>query len=169
MFKFKFGVKEYKDNVFRSRPWCLNGAHLVLKEWPNDQSISEITFETSTFFIQIHGLPPAFLHEATSQMIGNRVGTIHPSSINRRCVVANKYLRFRVEINVSNPLPVGYFMERSNINDIWIQFKFEHLSNLCFKCGRIDHVRGRCKTKEPMVVTTPNMITARLFGPWLRA
>lgn len=155
--------------MFRSRPWCLNDAHLILKEWPNDMAISEVTFETSTFFIQVHGLPPAYLHEGTARMIGNKDGLLNTSSINRKCVVANIFLRFRVEIKVLNPLPVVYFMERSNGNDVWIQFKFERLSDFCFSCGSLDHVRERCSNKDPLIVTTPNRISARLFGPWLRA
>lgn len=68
---------------------------MILKEWPSDKSLCEISFETSTFFMQIHGLPPAFLHEKSARMIGIIMGYIHPNSVNRRCVVANRYLHFR--------------------------------------------------------------------------
>lgn len=34
VFKFSFGDKEEKEKIFSHRPWSLNGAHLILKEWP---------------------------------------------------------------------------------------------------------------------------------------
>lgn len=149
------------------RPWSLNGAHLILKEWPSELSLSEIDFETSTFYMQIHGLPPMYLHDGTARMIGGKVGFIHPSLINRRCVVAHRFLRFRVEIAIKKPLPAGFFLEKNNGNDIWVQFKFEHFSDFCYCCGCLDHITGRCKIKALVVVTTPNGNSAKLFGPWL--
>lgn len=38
-FKFCFGTKRDRDYVFKSRPWSLNGALLILKEWPEYEGI----------------------------------------------------------------------------------------------------------------------------------
>lgn len=108
LFKFNFYTNDDKDTIFRSRPWCLNWVHMILKEWPSELSFSEIQFNTSTFIIQIHELPPMYLHEGTTRMIGNKVGYKHPNSINRRCVVARCFLRFQVDIKVKKPLPAGF-------------------------------------------------------------
>lgn len=56
VFKFTFGSKEEKDEIFRERPWSLKGAHLILKEWLANLSLKEVLSETSTFMIQVHGL-----------------------------------------------------------------------------------------------------------------
>lgn len=100
------------DTIFRNRPWCLNEAHLILKEWPSELSLNEIDFGMSTFHIQIHGLP-MFFHEGTTRMIGCKVGSVHQSSINRRCVVAHRFLRFQMEIEVQKPLPADFFLEHN--------------------------------------------------------
>lgn len=100
VFKFQFGCKEDMDSIYKGRQWSLNGAHLILKEWLNDKALEEVTFETTSFHIQIHGLPPLYLHEGTTTMMGNKIGMIHQDSINRRSLVAQRYLRFR---NIRNP------------------------------------------------------------------
>lgn len=120
IFKFSFGNKEDMDSMYRSRPWCLNGAHWILREWPSELALNNIKFDTSTFYIQIHGLPLMYLHERIAQMIDRKVGFIHPSSINRRCVVVRRFLHFRLEIEVRKPLPMGFLLERNNGNDIWV-------------------------------------------------
>lgn len=97
------------EAVFKNRPWCLNKAHLILKELPSELFLSEIAFDTSTFYIKIHGLPPMYLHESTTRMIGSKVGFIHQSSINRRCMVARRFVHFRVEISIRIPLLADFF------------------------------------------------------------
>lgn len=52
-------------------------------------------------------------------MLGNMVGTIHVNSINRKCIVAQRFLRLRVEIKVGDLLPAEFFMDRADDNDIW--------------------------------------------------
>lgn len=47
--------------------------------------------------------------------------------------------------------------------------KYERFSEFCCVCGLLDHVTGICKFHEPVMVTTAQGITARLFGLWLRA
>lgn len=94
VFKFTFDNREDMNYIFTNRPWFLNGAHLILKEWPAERMLSEISFETSTFFFQVHGLPPGFLHNEMAKMVANKVGVMLHSPIGKRCVIANRYLRF---------------------------------------------------------------------------
>lgn len=48
-FKFIFFHNEDKELIYAKRPWSLSGAHLVLKEWPQDDAIEEVSFNTFTF------------------------------------------------------------------------------------------------------------------------
>lgn len=169
IFKFDFGSREDRNAIFRARPWSINGALFVLKEWPEELTLQQISFLTTTFVLQIHGLPPVFLHEGTAKMVGNTIGKVHEETINRRSIVAQRYLRFRVDISTAEPLPAGFFQEREEGDDFLIQFKYERLSDFCFNCGRLDHITGRCLFGEPATVTTAHGASAKLYGPWLRA
>lgn len=42
-------------------------------------------------------------------MIGNKIGYVHHESVNRRSILANRYLRFRVEVEVNKPILAGFF------------------------------------------------------------
>lgn len=169
VFKFCFGNKRDKEFVFRSRPWSLNGSHLVLKEWPEEMILSEIALDTTTFHIQVHGLPPMFLHEGSAESIGKKIGTIHMESINQKCVIGQRYLRIRVDVAVEEPLPAGFFQKREAGEDYWVQFKYERLSDFCYKCGLLSHVTGRCRYGEPATVTSSSGIVAKQYGPWIRS
>lgn len=168
-FKFVFSAKAERDRVFRGRPWNINGAHLILKEWPETMAINKVPFDTTTFTIQIHGLPPMFLHAGSAKLIGNRVGKVYEDSINRKAVVGHRFLRFKLDIEVRKPIPAGYFLSSHSDNENWIQFKYERLGDFCYKCGFLDHVTGRCDFEKPAFITSADGASARLYGPWLRA
>lgn len=169
VFKFTFSSKEDREWIFKGTPWSFNGSHLNLKEWPEDLLMTSVSFGTTTFTVQIHGLPPVYLHEGTSKLIGSKIGKIHQDSVNRRSVVAQRFLKFKVDIEVENPIPAGFFQERNNGDEHWVQFKYERLSDFCYTCGVLDHVIGRCKLGNPAMVYSAQGVAAKLYGPWLRA
>lgn len=132
-------------------------------------AINKVPFDTTTFTIQIHGLPPMFLHAGSAKLIGNRVGKVYEDSINRKAVVGHRFLRFKLDIEVRKPIPAGYFLSSHSDNENWIQFKYERLGDFCYKCGFLDHVTGRCDFEKPAFITSADGASARLYGPWLRA
>lgn len=121
------------------------------------------------FFIQIHGLAPVLLHEGTAEKIGHQIGSLQEYLVDRRCIVGQRYLRIRVDRAVSAPILAGFFQTRNAGEGIWIQLKYERLSDFCYKYGALDHVTGRCPFQNPAIVSSPNCIIAKLFGPWLRS
>lgn len=94
---------------------------------------------------------------------------VYEETINRRCIVANRYLRFKVEISIKSPLPAGFFQKRFGGGETWIQFKYERLADFCFKCGMLEHVTGKCSFTVPATITSGNGIATNLFGMWLKA
>lgn len=106
IFRFLFECKDDKDFVFKHRPWSLDGAHLILKEWQSNLSLSAIKFDTTTMFFRVHGLPPTMLNRDNGRTIGSQFGVVYETSVS---VVRNLFLHFRVDILVCNPLPAGFF------------------------------------------------------------
>lgn len=144
----------------------MDGSLLILKEWPPNVGLFDIQFSTITFFFQVHGLPPNLINQANAQKIGDQLGNLHLPSLNRS-VVAGKYLCFRVDIPVKQALPAGYFMNKANGEERWIQFKFECRSYFCYKCRELSHVTGRCNLEFLATITTEHGLIADLYGPWL--
>lgn len=168
LFKFAFERTDEKERIFKTRPWTFNGAHLILKEWPASLALSEISFKSSTFTVQIHGLLPLYLHPEAALQIGERLGKVFKEPINMKTVVAHRYLRLRVDIDTDNPLPAGFFLERLEGEEPWIQFKFERLGDFCYRCGRLAHITGKCHFGQPATIRTGTGVEARLYGLWLR-
>lgn len=98
--------------MFQNRPWSLNGSHLVLKLWHKDERLVEISFDKSSFFIQVHGLPPRQLVESNARKIGSMVGDW--IVFEGQLIVAQRYLWFRADVPILKPFPIGFLQEKTN-------------------------------------------------------
>lgn len=102
-------------------------------------------------------------------MIGNKLGTMHESSFKQKFIIASRFIKFRVDIAVNDPLSAGFFFEKMGDEEIWIQFKYEKLTDFCYTCGMLNHVTGRCKLSSPAMIHSSSGIRAKLYGPWIRS
>lgn len=74
IFKFCFTTKEDRDSIYSQRPWSFNGSHMNFKLWNPEVHFHQVKFDTSTFHLQVHGLPPSLLNEDNACMIGSEIG-----------------------------------------------------------------------------------------------
>ncbi|KAE9458498.1 hypothetical protein C3L33_09599, partial [Rhododendron williamsianum] len=118
----KVGVLKKEDDLCRviSRgPWSVMGALLVLRKWDQKKSFSDLDFNFSPFWIQIHGLPLGFLNSKAGMVITKSIG---------------------------DPLKKGFFLRRVKEEDSWVRFKYERLSDFCYGCGMVGHAVNEVKT-----------------------
>ncbi|KAL7248092.1 hypothetical protein ACSBR2_002906 [Camellia fascicularis] len=82
-----------------------------------------------------------------AETIGKLVGVEVPID---GLLLARSFLRIRVEVNTSLPLLRGFLLKRQKPDsigktDLWVEFKYERLSDFCYDCGRIGHDNKSCK------------------------
>lgn len=144
LFLFRFENEEDKVNVLNDGPWSIMGSLLVLIPLENGMVIPEIGFLICPFWVQIHGLPVEKMSRTNAEIIGRRFGKLLAvEASSEKIILCRSFLRVRVEINTSNPLPKGFWL-RGKV-DRWISFKYEKLPNFCYACGRIGHDNRECK------------------------
>lgn len=49
-----------------------------------------------------------------------------------------------VEIDISEPLKLGFPLAQANKVPMWVYFKYEILSDYCYACGHLGHARQTC-------------------------
>ncbi|KAL4304677.1 hypothetical protein AHAS_Ahas16G0002200 [Arachis hypogaea] len=109
------------------------------------------------FWIQVHGLPIENLNAKTTKIIGNLIGIMGEvkNPINDRILERN-FLRFRVAINISQPLQISFWLNRNNKAKTWISFKYERLHDcFCLNCGVIRHEKKNCNKPVAMACWDP--------------
>lgn len=57
LFQFTFGYDKDKACIFDKRPCSFNGALLAFKKWDNGVPLSNITFNSIAFYVNIYAIP----------------------------------------------------------------------------------------------------------------
>jgi hypothetical protein len=131
------------DKILDNGLWNIKGVLLVVKPWPPELSIEEVTLSTCVFWVQVHGLPLQNLTAVNAIKIGKLIGDVKNVE-NGDCsgIIAFHHLRIRIEINVMQPLHPGFFLPRDGLAPIWIKFQYERLADYCVLSGLIGHRRN---------------------------
>jgi hypothetical protein len=167
-FLFAFGHEVDRHLAFNRRPWTFKGAHLVLKTCSPKLSWRELDFSSSTFWVQVHGLPLLWRMKDNIVRIGQKIGYVHEVDfISDHNPHWRKFVRARVEINISKPLKPGIFLPRPGLNDVWIGLKYEKLSDLCHKCGTIGHTKKDCNHVK-LLISNQYGFRFSAYGAWIR-
>lgn len=153
---YAFGFKKEEDlcRVISRGPWSVMGSLLILRKWDQKKSFSELDFNFSPFWVQIHGLPLGLLNSKAGMTIARSLGEIiaveEPGDKGR---LAN-FLRVRVWVDITKPLKKGFFLRRPLEGDSWVRYKYERLSDFCYGCGVVGHAVNECKDKRSFDVKT---------------
>ncbi|KAF7139162.1 hypothetical protein RHSIM_Rhsim07G0116500 [Rhododendron simsii] len=146
VFLFHFEDSEDKRRILQDGPWSIMNSLLVLKPLENNMVVSEIQFQHCPFWVQIHGLPIEKMCRANAEIIGKRFRKLiaieaAPSTM----LLSRSFLRLKVEINISQPLPKGFMLRGKTGRDLWISYVYERLPDFCYACGRIGHDKRICR------------------------
>lgn len=148
MFLFRFENDEDRRNIIQESPWSVMNNMLVLVPLTDGIVVSELSFNTSSFWIQIHGLPVEKLNRTNAEIIVKRLGKLLALEANPEgdCLTRG-FLRVRVEINLEQPLSKGFWLKGKSESgqDRWISFRFEKLPDFCYACGRLGHDNRACR------------------------
>ncbi|KAF7146204.1 hypothetical protein RHSIM_Rhsim04G0115200 [Rhododendron simsii] len=147
---YGFGFQNEDDlcRIISKGPWSVMGSILILRKWDQAKPFSDLDFDFSPFWVQIHGLPLGFLNSKTGMVVAKSLGEVIAVEDPGDCGRMTNFLRVRVWLDVSKPLKKGFFLRRSKEDDIWVRFKYERLSDFCYGCGKVSHTVNECKEKR---------------------
>lgn len=133
-----------RNRILEAGPWAIKGALLNLKQWSPPVPYSEIDFAWCPFWVQIHHIPPNRMNEENAICIGNFTGNFIRLEDDPQLHRARKFMRVRVMVDTRRPLKSSSFITKENGTKLWLQFKYEKLSNFCYTCDKLDHSAPTC-------------------------
>lgn len=133
--------------MIRNQPWHFDG-HLFCHQNPIRYGTTFLgtDSESYTFWIQAYDLPLVSHTEEALLSIASKIGELEGYE---KCsaLVSNNFLRFRVAIEISQPLRRGISV-RLGGDRLWVPLKYESLPTFCFGCGVIGHLFKDCSKRD---------------------
>ncbi|KAJ8773267.1 hypothetical protein K2173_028444 [Erythroxylum novogranatense] len=124
--------------------WSFNKCVLLVHQWKEGESPTDVDFINTNVWVQFHGLPLGFASEALAKSIGNLMGIFLEYDTERRRNYWNSYMRVRVRINVEEPLMRKKIIRKQGANPMEIIFSYERLPVICYLCGILGHSESSC-------------------------
>ncbi|XP_040995985.1 uncharacterized protein LOC121242150 [Juglans microcarpa x Juglans regia] len=164
-----FLVEFQKDvdivRVLNGRPWTFD-KHLIFIQLFDKSTPNEMIFNQEPLWIQLHDLPLAAMIVDGGEKIGSTIGDVLYVDVNGDGVGWGKFLRIRVNMDITKPIPCGKLI-RVEGKQRWVEFQYERLPLFCFQCGVIKHAGRACAMDRSTLNSTD---TSHIqYGKWLRA
>ncbi|BFG20599.1 hypothetical protein CerSpe_068730 [Prunus speciosa] len=93
------------------------------------------------YSFKMHGLPRNLCTAKNARALGSRIGSVLEVEDNFETGFRG-FLRIKVDMDVSKPIPSGFTMPCPSTGKRVIQLKYEGLRDFCFRCGRLGHSHG---------------------------
>ena len=130
-------------------------------------NLKGLDFESASFWIQVHDLPLNSMTLGVAKDIVSTTGAVINCEAEDEEYVGGNFMRVRVNIDLTKPLYRGRKLGLSNGDESWVSFKYEHLPNVCYWCGRLTHHDKECSLWQKRKGTLKE--GDQQFGSWLRA
>ena len=127
------------ERILKNQPWSFDKHLVTLQRYSTDCPVRDLVFSKTLSWVQVHDIPIRYMTKEVAENIYDIVREVQKSV----GVVTNEgghFIRVRVMIDITWPLCRGRVITLD-----WVQFRYEHLSNLCFWCGRLNHADKNCE------------------------
>lgn len=167
LFLFQFHHVIDRRRVMANRPWSFDKHLVMLKEFDGCMSPAEIVLNISPFWVQVYDLPLNDMNEKGGRRIGNVLGKYVETDVGDDGLGWGKFLRIRVEIDVTKPLRRGVMVLDPDGKKIWALVKYERLPTFCYQCGRLGHGEKDCELTLGEDGGSKSL--KNQYGQWMRA
>ncbi|KAL3639509.1 hypothetical protein CASFOL_017416 [Castilleja foliolosa] len=129
--------------------WSFRDHHVSIARWLANKALTEISLTKTNIWIHAFGILVSWIDLDMAQGIGN---LSEPS--------------IQVEINVLKPLTTSMILSYNGRTKIFVEIRYERLTDICFKCGQIGRKNPNCP--ENVELSDENILEPK-YGPWMKA
>ena len=154
------------NDILDRSPWSFDKRLVMMKQFTNDVSPENVTFQRSPFWIRVFNIPIKSMNATVGNYIANEIGIPLLVDAPKSGLAWGPFLRIRVDVDITKPLMRGKMIQIEGMEKGWVQFKYERLPIYYYRCGILGHQERECqKTKKGCFTVNEDDLQ---FGPWLR-
>jgi hypothetical protein len=150
MFVAELGSKADMERILASASWMVGKHAVILKEYDEKLSASEIVFDRMEIWVRILNLPLGWMNQQRGTRAMSLIGTMIKMDVDDDGKASGAFLRARVAIEIGKPLRRGVLLRMSRSEEPrWFAIQYERLPFYCFGCGIMGHSEIECPNPVP--------------------
>ncbi|KAF4388079.1 hypothetical protein F8388_014762 [Cannabis sativa] len=166
-FGVSFHSRSDAKRILEKQPWLFNGGVLILEEWPQSGYWRDARLDKVSVWIKMRGFPLKALTVNNVKRLGSMAGDVEDIIWNNpQQIFLNGYVRVKIGFPVMDEIFVGRYIPVDG-GKKWVQFKFDKLPLLCFKCGHLGHDQVGCDQSMAMEISATGSQVPK-YRVWLR-
>ena len=139
---------------------------MVLQRFENNSPVCDLSFTRTAIWVQIHDIPFRYMNRRVAEEICDMVGVVDCTTFTDEMEGGN-FMCVMVSIDISLLLCCGRVLSLEDGSDVWVNFKYERLSNICYWCWCLTHSDRDCEVWINSDGTLK--FGDQEYGPWLQA
>jgi hypothetical protein len=151
-----------QERVLLGNPWVFRNSWFIVKAWDRQKAPASMDFSHAPVWIQMWGLPTHCKTKEMGESLGNLLGAVESADLyeypGKKVII-----KVRVAINVYQPIQTGILIGNQKDGTHWIDYRYENLPQVCFKCGILGHEEKLCMNEA---LTLEGQAP---LGPWIRS
>jgi hypothetical protein len=160
--QFFMDRKYDQERIILGNPWVFRNSWLIVKTWDRQMDPKSIDFSHAPVWVQMWGLPSHCKTKEMGESLGTIMGTVETAELyeypGKKLIV-----KVKVAINVYQPIQTGILIGNHRDGTHWIDYRYENLPLVCFKCGILGH-------EEKLCMNEANFMEGHApLGPWIRS
>ena len=146
LFVVEFGCKPDMDRVLAGTPWMVGRYAMILQDYNEKLSASEISFDRMELWVRILDLPLGWMNQTRGSRAMGLIGQVVAMDVDKDGKASGAFLRARVAMEIDKPLRRGVLLRMSkNEEPRWFHIQYEKLPYFCYGCGVIGHSKVECQ------------------------
>ena len=131
------------EHIMKGEPWTFDKHLVALKRIKKHSDLSQLKFETTCMWVQVHNLPIGISSSAAKSIV-SATGKVFENSLDKEVYEGNNFVRVRVGIDITKPLCRGRKLALRDGQDSLVCFKYERIPNICHWCSKLTHMDKEC-------------------------
>nr|XP_048321271.1 uncharacterized protein LOC125419422 [Ziziphus jujuba var. spinosa] len=137
-----------KERVIFGAPWHFVRALVLIAEVSNSVLPRSVSIHKALFWVQIHNFPLPFMTKSIGEAIGSHLGNCILVDSAKRGSCLGKFMRVRVQLDITKPLRRGMKIALQHDDHIWVEIQYEKLPDFCYRCGLLGYTLKDCVVEE---------------------
>lgn len=128
-----------RTHAMKGSPWLIDRCAMLLSKISPDANMETMPLNMMSIVVRLSNIPFGHRNPAVARSLCASLGVVD-EVIPPKGDGPQSYVRVRVQINITEPIPRGVYLRIGSGSRHWVSFTYERMPVYCYLCGLGGHL-----------------------------